>query len=518
MNDTRRATRTLGLLAALAAVTSLTAPAAFAAPAEKPAGKPVGKPAAAKPGAQKPATASPAKKAPKGMKDDFNGDGYQDLAVGTPEARVELRDNAGHVAVVYGSKSGLKTSGRQVVHQGKDGVPGTPEADDFFGHSLTSADLNRDGYADLVVSVAGEDWPPGQDHVGNLTVVWGSPKGLARGATPASDIKAKSYTRAMVSGDFDGDGNPDLASGSYKGSLHVLHGPFDAAGAPARTSVTQPVGETEYRSLHSLRAGDVNRDGKTDVIGLHGWTEHDLGRPELVFWEGTATGPAPFRHITDHRRHYIEGDSVDVGDVNGDGYADIAVGLLWNNYTSESTVPAGGSVTHVRGSAQGPLGAKNRVFHLDSPKVPGSPRTSTGFGASVSIGDLDGDRYGDIAVGVTGMAVGGRGGAGAVVTLPGTANGPTSAGSREIHQDTKGVPGAAEKDDLFGSRVKVLDGDGDGRGELAVSAFGENKNAGAVWVLPTDKNGVKPNGSFVFGPEALGLPADPVRFGSVHTS
>ncbi|MFF8958792.1 hypothetical protein [Streptomyces sp. NPDC014894] len=77
MDDTRRATRALGLVTALAAVTSLAAPAAFAAPAEKPV------------------TASPAKKAPKGMKDDFNGNGAFTVGAATFGAKPGMFDEFG---------------------------------------------------------------------------------------------------------------------------------------------------------------------------------------------------------------------------------------------------------------------------------------------------------------------------------------------------------------------------------------------------------------------------------------
>ncbi|MFI2211943.1 FG-GAP-like repeat-containing protein [Streptomyces sp. NPDC020141] len=497
--DTRRTIRPLGLLAALAAVTSLTAPAAFAAPAEKPASE---RPAAGKPAA------------PHGMKDDFNGDGYQDLAVGTPYAYVDGRTRAGHVGVVYGSKSGLNTSERQTIRQGADGIPGRVEAHDLFGYSLTSADLNRDGYADLVATSFGEHLTPEDGVAGRVTVIWGSAKGLARGATPAATMPGN--VDSVAAGDFDGDGHQDLASGNDMGWVDVRHGPFAADGSPARESAARADWD-DNRQLKELRAGDVNRDGITDLVGLHGWEDDSYWRPELVFWQGTATGLAPYRHLTDHRNKRILGDSLDVGDVNGDGYADLAVGLLYAGET-DPEIPAGGKVTYIRGSAKGPLGAKNRIFHLDSPKVPGSSKDSYGFGASVSVGDLDGDRYGDIAVGVTGTNVEGRPVAGSVITLRGAASGPTSAGSRQFHQNTKDIPGTAEKGDAFGSHSKMIDANGDGRRELAVTAIGENNSTGMVWVLPTDKNGVTPKGSFHFGPTVFGLPADELaEFGSEYT-
>ncbi|GAA2222057.1 FG-GAP repeat protein [Streptomyces amakusaensis] len=492
--NTRSATRGLGLLTAIAAIGTLTAPVAFGAPTPVPAGT--------------------SKKLPAQPKDDFNGDGYADLAVGSPNGRIERKNGAGYVSVVYGSKSGLNLSSKQLLHQGVEGVPGTTKVDDRFGSSLASADLDRDGYADLVVGVAGEDPTPEFPFYGVMTVVWGGPKGLGRGTAPGKVIKGAG--RHLVTGDFNGDGNPDLVTGEYGSGLRMLHGPFDTAGGPARESSTPPTGDDDDRILDGIRAGDVNGDGITDIVGLHGWRDDSYWRPELVFWEGTPTGPIAYRHIKDQKRRLVLGDTLDVGDVNKDGYADIAVGLLYGGETS-AEVPSGGQVTYIKGSAKGPLGSRNKVFHLDSPRVPGSSKTSGGFGSAVSVGDLDGDKYEDITVGVAGMNVDGRRAAGSVITLRGTASGPTSKVSKEFHQNTKGVPGSAEAGDLFGNHLKTLDANGDGREELAVSAPGENENAGAMWVFKTDKNGVTPNGSFVYGPETLGLDPDPVRFGEVLT-
>ncbi|GGZ25397.1 hypothetical protein GCM10010387_18660 [Streptomyces inusitatus] len=493
--NTRSAARGLGLLTAIAAISTLTAPVAFAAPT------PV------------PAAPSATKKLPAQPKDDFNGDGYADLAVGSPQGSVGQEGAAGYVSVVYGSKSGLNTASKQLLHQGAEGVPGTPQANDYFGTALTSADFNRDGYTDLVIAVRrGED--PENPFYGLRTVVWGGPKGLGRGTAPGKDFGGGTYH--LLADDFDGDGNPDLVTSEGRGALRVLHGPFGTGGEPVRESYIPPTEDSDMRWLFGMKSGDVNGDGIADIVGLYGWDDDDHWRPDLVFWKGTPTGLAPYERIRDHAGWGFKGDTLDVGDVNGDGYADIAVGLLYGGRTGRD-IPEGGKVTYIKGSAKGPLGSRNRVFHLDSPRVPGTPQWNSGFGTSVSIGDLDGDKYEDIAIGVVGTTVNGQNGAGSVITLRGTASGPTSKGAKEFHQNTKGVPGTAEKGDLFGNHLKTLDANGDGRNELAVSAPGENEDAGAMWVFKTDKNGVTPNGSFVYGPEALGLDPDPVRFGAVLT-
>ncbi|MFI2209380.1 FG-GAP-like repeat-containing protein [Streptomyces sp. NPDC020141] len=491
--NSHRVTRGLGLLTAVTAIGSLTAPVAFAVPAEQLPHR---------------SAAAPAKKLPAQPKDDFNGDGYQDLAVGSPQGRVGQEASAGFVSVVYGSKSGLKVPDKQILNQGAPGIPGTPRAFERFGESLTSADLNRDGYADLVVGAAGEAPRPGEEITGETLVVWGSAKGLARGTNPTARFN-DSGSR-LLAGDFDGDGAPDLVSAGYSEKLRTLHGPFGADGRPAReSSAPVPSGnENEYWRLVDLRAGDVNGDGIADLVGLHEWRdEGPFWHSGLVSWKGTPGGPASYQFVQDHRRQLIPGATLDVGDVNKDGHDDVAVGLMYRtDYSGE--IPTGGRVTFVRGSEQGLLGARNRVFHLDSPRVPGTPRSNSEFGASVTVGDLDGDGYGDIVVGATGATVDGKNRAGSVTTLRGTRNGPTSTGSRELHQNTKGVPGAAEPSDRFGSRTKMLDTDGDGRGELAVTASHEDYKAGAVWVFRTGKSGVTADGSFVHGPKALGLPAD----------
>jgi hypothetical protein len=85
---------------------------------------------------------------------DFNGDGYQDVAIGTPGED----DGAGAVDVMYGSVDYLK-GGKIDEHfvQGSDGVFGVQEPGDAFGSALAVADFDGDGFDDLAIGVPGED-------------------------------------------------------------------------------------------------------------------------------------------------------------------------------------------------------------------------------------------------------------------------------------------------------------------------------------------------------------------------
>lgn len=84
--------------------------------------------------------------------EDFNGDGYADLVVGAPSATVSGKKQAGYVAVVYGSVNGLSTATKKIVSRSTAGVPGAALARQSFGATFARADLDRDGYGDLVIA------------------------------------------------------------------------------------------------------------------------------------------------------------------------------------------------------------------------------------------------------------------------------------------------------------------------------------------------------------------------------
>lgn len=85
--------------------------------------------------------------------------------------------------MLYGSKSSVSPTRRTVITQATTGIPGDPEAWDEFGRTVASADLDRDGYADLIVGIP-EETVGAAELRGTVTVVWGGPDGL-KGAPPS---------------------------------------------------------------------------------------------------------------------------------------------------------------------------------------------------------------------------------------------------------------------------------------------------------------------------------------------
>jgi hypothetical protein len=110
---------------------------------------------------------------------DFNGDGFADLAIGEPGEDVPAGDDAGVVHVVYGSAVGLSLSQtRSPQHITQSSTLGDPiEAGDRFGSALSAWNFGRTSARDLAVGVPREDIGTAQD-AGLVHVIYGSSTGL----------------------------------------------------------------------------------------------------------------------------------------------------------------------------------------------------------------------------------------------------------------------------------------------------------------------------------------------------
>lgn len=100
---------------------------------------------------------------------------------------------------------------------------------------------------------------------------------------------------------------------------------------------------------------------------------------------------------------------------------------------------------------------------------------------AVSVGDTNGDGYADVAVGAPGEDVGSTADAGSVTVFFGSASGLKTGGALRFTQATAGIPDNVERSDFFGSSVRIIDDNRNGRAELVI---GSDENAyGAVTVL-----------------------------------
>ena len=177
---------------------------------------------------------------------DLNGDGYADLAIGVP-MKASPVENAGEVVVLYGSKNGLTTTGSLAWTQNSPGISGFEQWGDEFGRSLSIADFNGDGFADLAVGVP-MDSLSGKAHTGAVNVIYGSAGGLTaagnqlwsedgngmQGQAHPGDL----FGFSLAAGDFNRDGYKDLAVGTpgqgppqSAGAVSVIYGTKDGLSA-----------------------------------------------------------------------------------------------------------------------------------------------------------------------------------------------------------------------------------------------------------------------------------------------
>ncbi|WP_128378764.1 FG-GAP repeat domain-containing protein [Streptomyces cavernae] len=446
------------------------------------------------------------------VQDDFNGDGKADLVVGAPNATISGQAKAGYVAVTYGSSSGLSASRKKLVSRSTSGVPGAATAGERFGSTFAKGDLDNDGFGDLVIAGG---------KAGSV-ILWGSASGLTGGTNIAG------YGAAPQIGDFDGDGKADLALFSAQplsgddpvGAPATLwKGPVSRVGKPA--AVLNVVDKSQWWGYEADDATCVSNGGCEDgpasitgpvVSGQVGDVNGD-GKDDIVQWAYAGDGQWGNRLLLGGGAGFTETLSIGdggstpagtgVGDVNGDKFDDIVVGA---DSISQK-------VRIAYGSASGPSPSNVKTFDQDLPGFPGAQESGDLTGGAVSVADVTGDGFADIALGIPGEDFSGLTNAGSVALVRGSASGVTGAGTTVITQNTAGVPGVAETGDKFGVTTALLDVNGNGRRDLAAASTAENSNDGAVWLLRGSSTGLTATSAFAFSGSTLSAPATDALFG-----
>ncbi|CAL2067511.1 conserved exported protein of unknown function [Streptomyces murinus] len=393
-------------------------------------------------------------------KADFNGDGIGDLATSAATAYVSGHKNAGAVVVMYGSKTGVSAAKHTLLTQNTAGVPGGAEAGDEFGGDLAYADFNGDGYDDLAVGTPDEKVDSDTDG-GAVAILWGSKSGLTGNGVNVADPAPTSHDywgETLAAGDFDGDGRTDLVVDGYE----------------TKTS--------------------------------HGWNTN--------YWLPGASTGLNASAVKALKPGIITG----IGDVNGDGFGDIVTGADWDAKDSDGTaIPDasdGGRVSVTYGSASGP--ATTTAITQNTGNVPGASEKGDTFGWELDLGDINGDGYQDLVISAPEEDLNGVTNTGMVTVLYGSASGVnTASGAQSFAQSTTNVPGQDEKNDLFGTDVKLDDVTGDGKADLMVGSY-ENGGDGAVTYLPSDGKKITAIGSRAVSPADAGVSTTGVpQFGSV---
>lgn len=359
---------------------------------------------------------------------DINGDGAGDLLVGVPLEGVAGVSEAGSVNAILSNGKRLAAKGNRGLAAGVIGLPAA--RDDHFGAAVALADVDGDGFADAIIGTSGAAIS-GVDAAGSIQVIPGSRRGLVTGAArsyaPGLDVvnlpprPDARFGSTIVAGDFNRDGIDDVA----------VAAPFDTVDGQVHAgSVTVISGSA--RGLQPATAVVLSQAGEA------------AGSPET----GDNFGWA-----------------LTVGDFDGDGHDDLAVGVPGED--GGDTVNTG-AVSVFYGSTTGITTERNRSFSQRG-SIKEVPEGGDLFGFSVAAADVDCDGRDDLAVGVPNEGVRGIQLAGYVNIIPGSDAGLRKAGNTKLSQNGKRVAGALDHNQ-FGAALVGGDFDGDGCGDLAIGA------------------------------------------------
>jgi hypothetical protein len=304
---------------------------------------------------------------------DINGDGLADIIIGSNVGS----EGVGKAYVIFGTTDNASIDlANLTAEQGF--VITAAAAGDNAGYSVSDAgDVNGDGLDDVIVSASSVD----KQGEGVTYVIYGKTDGtevdLANFTTDtgfaitgesAGDISGYSVSSA---GDVNGDGLADIVIGAPGadggvGKTYVVFGKTNSADVNLQT-ITNGVGgfmitgESNYTSTGFTvsNAGDINGDGLSDIIITAMGADGADGRNYVVYGK-TDTGSISLSELSSGSN--VTGfiiDNVDhfndtskpmgnqtvsaAGDINGDGYADLLIGVAGNEDNVSSYVIFGGS-------------------------------------------------------------------------------------------------------------------------------------------------------------------------------
>ena len=279
---------------------------------------------------------------------DFNDDGYDDLAVGAPhwDKQSGSINNAGAVHVLYGSATGLTTTGADLWHQDVSGISGACEGYDRFGASLASGDFDNDGYDDLAIGVPDEE-VSSQANTGMINVLYGDSGGLSTtgqqgwhqdttgvsGSPEPNDL----FGFSLAAGDIDNDGHDDLAIGSPGEDIDI----YDSAGrVVVLYGSSAGITATGHQSWHQDTAGIDDFAEAQDQFGV----------------------------------------AVAIGDFNGDSFGDLAVGAPGESLDVSQT-----GVVHVLPGTSSGLSSNDLFLWQGWGAIPDDDEANDHFGASLTL-------------------------------------------------------------------------------------------------------------------------------------
>lgn len=419
---------------------------------------------------------------------DFNGDGFDDLAVGVPGEDIGSIEDAGGVHVFYGSnltgfngKIGLRTTRQQFFSQDSSGIKGVAETGDRFGVSLAAGNFNGDVHPtnglpldDLVIGAPFEDVAEEDD--GAVHVIYANKRG--EGLSKNDQLWYQSYKGvngfreegdqfgwALIAGNFNGD----ATVGDPMQPLTVGNAIDDLAiGVPGENDTDGNGG--------GAGAVHVIYGSESTATKVNGLKAKNGVRTDQLFLQNS---PASVKGVAEDDDRF--GWALMSGNFNGDFHPttglpidDLAIGAPGESVNGELNEGVFHTIYGTTGglNPEGPPSGvlDDQLFaqsNIVTPQVNGEGATEVNdcFGYALSSGFFDSDGFMDLAIAAVGESIGTSGQAGAVIVIYGGPNGLDfdDPFNDFLHQDlllllfpaNGGQPDGADPGDRFGGCDEV---------------------------------------------------------------
>lgn len=374
---------------------------------------------------------------------DVNGDGFDDVIVGAQQADGDRIGDSGETYIVFGAAGGFAAEIELSSLDGTNGfvLTGTASVDLSGGTVSAAGDVNNDGIDDLLVGIRNADRPSFNE--GEVVVIYGSttpfPATRALNGFDGTDGTVinggdtNSLTGASLSeaGDVNGDGIDDFIIGS----------PFGDTGAGADT------GES-----YVVFGADGGLGALLDLTTLDGTNGFRI--------EGSTPG-------------FLVGIVAGIGDINDDGFADLAVG----SQVADPVSGADAGITYIvfGGPAPDPVFNVGALNGANGFQIDGLAAGDQSGRSVSSAGDINNDGVDDFIIGAFAADPNGVSNAGSVYVVFGQPGGPTAGAATFDLASLDGTNGfeiqGVDANDRTGYSISNIgDFDGDGIDDILISA------------------------------------------------
>ena len=252
--------------------------------------------------------------------------------------------------------------------------------------------------------------------------------------------------------------------------------------------------EENDRFGSALASGDFDGNGEFDVaIGV---PNEDIGNiqnagivhiirnlPRLSLNQGIYQGESDFPGVPEQNDGF--GSALTVGDFNADGFDDLVIGSPLEDLGGSNQLKDAGVIIATYGSASGLVNPS--MMHQYTPGIGTRSESGDLFGSALASGDINGDGYDDLAVESLAKGLLEEIVQELFMYFTDPKNGLRGIGSDLLHQNTSGIKNNAETDDAFGQALAVADIDGDGFDDIIVGAgegVGWGKHEKQRWRCP----------------------------------